>query len=68
MALNDESLNDAIVRHYARQQAGLPPMPPDPQDSLSFIDAMVAHRRYLEEHYPEPATAPVALPDPPPAE
>ena len=68
MALTDDSLDGAVARHYARQQVALPP-PCEPHPGhATLTDAVLAHRRWLEEHHPEPETAPVALPDPPPVE
>jgi hypothetical protein len=42
------ALDEAIVRHYARQQEGLPPPAP------STIYLWGPHRRWLAEQYPRP--------------
>ena len=54
MALTDDSLDGAVARHYARQQVGLPP--PCEPGYATLGEAIVAHRRWVAEHYPEPAT------------
>jgi hypothetical protein len=46
--LNPYELDEAIARHYARQQEGLPPSPRRPQH-------WTAHRRWLSTYYPVPS-------------
>ena len=48
----DHSLDDLIAAHYARQQEGLPP-PLEPHPGYAtWLDAFLAHRRWLREHFP----------------
>jgi hypothetical protein len=44
----DHALDDAVARHYARQQEGLPPPAP------STAHLRIPHRRYLRKYYPVP--------------
>jgi hypothetical protein len=44
----DDALDDAIARHYAKQQEGLPPLPP-PTPSLRQ-----PHRQWLATYFPMP--------------
>ena len=71
----DFSLDEAVARHYARQQADLPPMPPDPghEARAAHYSASLAwvrenHRRVLAGLPTVAPPTPVALPDPPPEE
>jgi len=66
--MSTNPLEDAVARHYANQQATLlPPLEPHP-GFATLTDAILAHRRWLDAHYPPGAPPPVALPDPPPEE
>ena len=62
-----DPLDAAIARHYARDADGLPPPCEPHPGNASVGEAMVAHRRWLREHYPQGAPA-VVLSKPPPAE
>jgi hypothetical protein len=44
------SLNDAIVRHYARQQEGLPPLPPGYKRHT--MNLRLARQHWEREHDP----------------
>ena len=54
LLINDpRDLEDAIVRHYARQQEGLPP-PLEPHPGYaSLAEAWVTHKKWLAEQYPQ---------------
>jgi len=67
--VSDPDLEAAVARHYARQQEGLPP-PCDPHPGYAtFGEALIAHRRWLREqfpqHYRNQDPTPAAPPDPP---
>lgn len=70
MSDEHDAVEAAVARHYARQQEGLPPpLEPHPGHA-TLLDAIIAHRRWLEAQFPPDrptAPTPAALPDSPPA-
>jgi hypothetical protein len=68
---DDDAFDEAIARHYARQQEGLPPALEPHPGYATLIEAWVAHQEWLEEEFRLgrlPAYPLPALPDSPPEE